>query len=71
MIINENFLGLIAFSPIFLAGILLVGFRVPARIAMPAVFIFTCFIAYFLWGMTSRRILASALQGLIICGSIL
>ena len=71
MIINENLLGLIAFSPIFLAGILLVGFRMPARIAMPAVFTFTCFIAYFLWGMTSRRILASALQGLIICGSIL
>ncbi len=61
----------LAFLPIILAGILLVGFRFPAKYAMPLTFILTFVIAYFFWGMSLNRILASSLQGLIITAGIL
>ncbi len=68
---SDIFLPFLAFSPIFLAGILLIIFRIAAKVAMPIVFIFTCLIAYFIWGVSESRILASTIQGLIICGGIL
>jgi lactate permease len=55
---------LLAFLPILLAGLLLVGFRWPAKKAMPVVFLVSFVIAYFAWGMQINRILASTLQGL-------
>ncbi len=68
----ENiFLPFIAFSPIFLAGTLLIGFRVTAKVAMPIVFFHTCIISYFFWGMSYLRILASICQGLVISAGIL
>ena len=70
MIDNNNVLALLAFAPILMAGFLLIGFRIAAKTAMPVVFIFTCLIAYFIWGMTGKRILASTFQGLIITFSI-
>ena len=66
-----GFLALLAFSPILLSGVFLIGLRVPAKIAMPVVFTITCLIAYFVWGVSSSRILASIFQGLIITASIL
>ena len=57
--------------PILLSGILLVGFRISAKIIMPIIYVITLIIAYFYWGMTFNRILASTLQGLIITISIL
>ena len=70
MIDNNYFLAFLAFAPILMAGFLLIGFRIAAKIAMPVVFIFTCLIAYLIWGMTGKRILASTFQGLIITLSI-
>lgn len=55
---------LLAFFPILLAGLLLVGFRWPAKKAMPIVFLVSIIIAFFAWGMPLNRILASTLQGL-------
>jgi len=43
---KEIFFPILAFSPIFLAGILLIVFRIAAKIAMPLVFIFTSIISY-------------------------
>ena len=57
--------------PILLSGILLVGFRISAKIIMPIIYVITFIIAYYFWGMTFNRILASTLQGLIITISIL
>ena len=57
--------------PILLSGILLVGFRISAKIIMPIIYLITFIIAYYFWGMTFNRILASTLQGLIITISIL
>ena len=65
------FLSLLSFSPILLSGILLLFFRVPAKYAMPFVFIVTSTIAFFFWGMTATRILSSIIQGLVISFSIL
>ncbi len=55
---------LLAFSPILVAGILLVGLRWPARRAMPIVYLQTALIALLAWDMTFRRVAASTIQGL-------
>lgn len=57
---------LLAFTPILLAGILLIGLRWPAKHAMPAVFVVTAAIAALAWDMSATRIIASSLQGLVI-----
>ena len=47
---NEVY-SLLAFSPIFVAGILLIGLRIPAKYAMPITFVLTFLIAYYFWGV--------------------
>ena len=66
-----NLLAFFAFIPILLSGVLLVGFRISSKITMPIIYLITFIIAYYFWGMTFNRILASTLQGLIITISIL
>ncbi|MDX9717929.1 MAG: L-lactate permease [Thauera sp.] len=64
-------LALLAFSPILLAAILLVGLRWPAKRAMPFVYVVTALIALFVWDMSINRVLASTLQGLVITVGVL
>ncbi|SDT26359.1 L-lactate permease [Pseudomonas oryzae] len=59
-------LALLAFSPILLAAILLVGLRWPAKRAMPLVYLLTAGIGLYVWDMSFNRVLASTVQGLII-----
>lgn len=66
-----NLQALLAILPILAAGIMLVGFRVPARLAMPFVFILTALIASVAWQMPAAGILASTIQGLFITFDIL
>ncbi|MGY3727700.1 MULTISPECIES: L-lactate permease [Cobetia] len=68
---NASWMALLAFTPLILAGILLIGFRIPARIAMPIVFVVTALIALLAWDMTFTRVMASSLQGLILTVAIL
>lgn len=56
----------LAFSPIFIAAILLVGFRQPAKLAMPVVYIAAAVIAMSAWGVSFSRIAASTVQGLFV-----
>lgn len=63
---SSGLLALLAFTPILVAGILLIGLRWPARRAMPLVYLLTAAIGLFAWDMSLNRILASTLQGLII-----
>jgi lactate permease len=63
---SPGFLALLAFTPILLAGILLIGLRWPARVAMPVVYAVTAGIGLLAWDMSFNRILASTLQGLVI-----
>lgn len=67
----ESIHPLFAFLPLGLAAVLLVGFNWPARRAMPLVFAVTVIISLTVWDMTVNRVVASALQGLILTGSIL
>ncbi|MFC2084101.1 L-lactate permease [Bacteroidota bacterium] len=62
---------LIAIIPIAISGILLVGFRWPARKAMPIAFIITAILAFSVWNVDILYIIASAIQGLFITFDIL
>ena len=64
-------LAFLALLPILLAAVLLVGFRIPARIAMPVVFLVTAIIAFFAWDISLVAIVASSIQGLFITFDIL
>ncbi len=62
---------LFAALPILSAGVLLVGLRMPARKAMPIVYILTSLIAIFIWEVSFNRVLASTLQGAVITVAVL
>ncbi len=64
-------LALLAFLPILLAGVLLVGFRLPARHSMPLAFAATVLVAWLAWDYPLREIAASSIQGLFITFDIL
>ncbi|MCC2521172.1 L-lactate permease [Vibrio coralliilyticus] len=68
---SETLLALVAFSPIVVAAILLVGLNWPAKRAMPVAFGLTVIIALFFWDMSTTRVLASIFQGLGITVSVL
>lgn len=68
---SESLLALMAFSPILVAAILLVGLNWPAKRAMPVAFGLTVVIALFFWDMSTTRVLASIFQGLGITASVL
>jgi len=68
---NSTLLALIAFLPIVMAAILLVGLNWPAKKAMPVGFALTAVIAFFVWDMSATRIIASSLQGLTITVAVL
>lgn len=69
--LNNSLLALLAFTPILLAAVLLVGLQWSAKRAMPLAFILTVLVALFAWDMTTTRVLASTLQGLLISVSLL
>ncbi len=54
----------LALFPIALGGILLVGFRVPAKHAMPAAYFAAVAVAFGVWQMSPSRIAAASIQGL-------
>lgn len=68
---NDTFLALIAFSPIVVAAILLVGLNWPAKKAMPVALGVTVLISLLVWDMSVTRVLASVFQGLGITVSVL
>jgi lactate permease len=66
-----GFLAALAATPILVAGILIVGFRVPARTAMPVTYALTATIAVLVWGMPGSVVAAASIQGLFITFDIL
>ncbi|RRU99081.1 L-lactate permease [Stutzerimonas xanthomarina] len=68
---SQTLLSILAFVPLVLAGVLLIGFRWPAKYAMPLVFVLTALIGLLAWDMTLNRVIASTLQGLILTAAIL
>ncbi len=71
--IKENIFiqALLAFSPIMVSAILLVGLRWSAKRTMPIVYALVACIALFLWQVPMERVMASTLQGLLYTASIL
>ncbi|NQD93921.1 L-lactate permease, partial [Pseudomonas sp. CrR25] len=68
---SSGLLALLAFSPILLAALLLIGLRWPAKRAMPLVYLLTAGIGLYVWDMSLNRVLASTLQGLVITAGVL
>ena len=68
---NLSLQALVAIAPILLAGILLVGFRVAAKWAMPAVYVTAVVLAWAVWKVDARHIAASSVQGLFVTFDIL
>jgi lactate permease len=64
-------LAFLSFFPILLAGILLVIFRISAKIAMPVVLLVTILISNWIWEFSLLNIAASSIQGLFITADIL
>lgn len=62
---------LLAFVPILVSGILLIGLRWTAKKTMPIVYLLATVIAFFAWHMSFNRIMASTIQGLVYTSSIL
>jgi lactate permease len=62
---------LLAFMPILVAAVLLLGLRWPARRAMPVVYVASAGIALWLWQVPASRVAASTVQGLVITFDIL
>ena len=61
---SSGLLAFLAFSPILLAAVLLIGLRWPAKRAMPLVYLLTAGIGLTVWDMSFNCILASTVQGL-------
>lgn len=61
---SQGLQALLALAPIALAAALLVGFRVPAKRAMPAAYVATVVVALLAWRMSAARIAAASIQGL-------
>lgn len=61
----------LAFLPILLAGILLVGLHWPASRAMPLVLVVAIVMALLAWQVSAIRVVASVLQGLMLTAGIL
>ncbi len=68
---NLAVLSLLAISPIVVVGVLLAGFRWPAKYAMPVGYVITVVIAVAVWQMRPTAVVAATLEGLIIAVTLL
>ncbi|AHY47549.1 lctP: transporter, lactate permease (LctP) family [Rubrobacter radiotolerans] len=68
---NLAVLSLLSILPLLTVGVLLVGFRWPAKWAMPVGYVVVVLIALFVWQMDLVNIAAATVQGLLIAGTLL
>ncbi|GAA5157408.1 L-lactate permease [Ornithinimicrobium tianjinense] len=68
---NLAVLTLLAIAPIALVGVLLAGFRWPAKYAMPVGYVVTVIIAMLVWKMRPGAVAAATVEGVIIAVSLL
>ena len=54
----------LALFPIALGGVLLIGFRVAAKHAMPAAYVAAVLVGILAWDMSTSRLIAASIQGL-------
>ena len=68
---NLAVLSLLALAPILVVGILLAGFRWPAKYAMPVGYLAVVIVAIAVWKMDVRGVLAASLEGVITAATLL
>ncbi len=68
---NQFLLSIAAFSPVILVGILLAGFRISAKKAMPATYVLVLVLAVVIWGVPPQVLVAASLQGVLLAVSLL
>ena len=68
---NLVVLSLLALAPLLAVGVLLVGFRWPAKWAMPVGYAIVVMIALAIWNIEPVNIAAASIEGLIIAGGLL
>lgn len=68
---NLAVLSLLALAPILVVGILLVGFRWPAKFAMPVGYVVAVVIALLVWEMDLTGVAAASLEGLFTAATLL
>ena len=68
---NTGLQAAIAALPILSAAVLLAGFRLPAKVGMPIVYVLAAAIALWLWQVPLDRVIAASLQGLVLTFDIL
>ncbi|MGQ1837890.1 L-lactate permease [Kocuria turfanensis] len=68
---NLAVLSLLALSPILLVGVLLAGFRWPAKYAMPVGYVVAVVVALLVWRMSFAGVLAATVEGLIVAVTLL
>lgn len=68
---NLAVLSLLAIAPIVVVGVLLAGFRWPAKYAMPVGYVVTVLIAMAVWKMRPTAVAAATIEGLIIAVTLL
>lgn len=64
-------LSLLAIAPIVVVGVLLAGFRWPAKYAMPVGYVITVLIAMTVWEMNPDAVAAATIEGLVIAVTLL
>ena len=64
-------LSLLALAPIIVVGVLLAGFRWPAKNAMPVGYVITVLIAWLVWEMEPAALVAASVEGLITAATLL
>ncbi len=68
---NLAVLSLLALLPILVVGVLLAGFRWPAKYAMPVGYVLAVLVALLVWKMEFTGIIAASLEGLIVAATLL
>ncbi|HIO98136.1 MAG TPA: L-lactate permease [Marinobacter salarius] len=68
---SHSTLALLAASPLFIAGILIIAFRTPAKYAMPISFISAAIISVTVWKVDVLTIAAASIEGLVISTTLL
>jgi lactate permease len=62
---------LLAFAPILVVGILLVGMRLPASRAMPIAYVCVVLLAFTVWGLDAATVAAASVNGLVVTAQLL
>ncbi|MCV9994143.1 L-lactate permease [Paeniglutamicibacter sp. ZC-3] len=68
---NLAVLALLALAPILVVGVLLAGFRWPAKYAMPVGYVVAVVVALLVWKMDFAGVLAASIEGLIVAATML